>query len=352
MFHHHLSPHLQLTIHDFSFTIPSVGLTSFDPPYRIGFQSADTRLGQPGPCRFSRIDGGSMTKPNILIQFDIDPRPSAFDAVVAIDSGVDKLLQYGGVTAENVRELVHGAIFTRGPDDLKHTAIFVGGSNVAAAEKVLRAVKGAFFGPMRVSVLFDANGANTTAAAAVLAAAKHVPLEGATATVLAATGPVGSRAVRMLAGQGARVRAASRDRARSESVVEATKQAIASAKSSGAVTAWQTATPDELAKSLEGAAIVIAAGAAGVQLISADALNAANSVRVAIDLNAVPPLGIEGVKANDKAADLEGKTVYGALGVGGTKMKIHKAALRRLFAANDQILDAEEILQIGKELGS
>lgn len=288
-----------------------------------------------------------MSKPNILVQLDTDPRPSVFDAVVAVDAGVDHLLQYGGVAPENVRELVHGAIFTRGPDDLKHTAIFIGGSNVAAGEKLLAAVRDAFFGPMRVSVLLDANGANTTAAAAVLAAAKQVPLGGATAVVLAATGPVGSRAVRLLAREGACVRAASRDRSRSDVVCAAVKSALPDAD----VSPWQAASPTEVAAALDGAAIVIAAGAAGVQLVSAEALRAASTVRVAIDLNAVPPLGIEGVKATDKAADRNGVVVYGALGVGGTKMKIHKEAIRRLFAANDQVLDAEEILQIGKQLG-
>ncbi len=287
-----------------------------------------------------------MSMPNILIQLDTDPRPSVFDAVVAIDSGVERLLQYGGVTPENVRELVHGAIFTRGPDDLKHTAIFIGGSNVAAGEAVLSAVGEAFFGPMRVSVLMDANGANTTAAAAVLAAAKHIPLAGATAVVLAATGPVGSRAARLLAREGAIVRAASRNQARSESACEAVRAAVEKAD----VSSWQTSTPDELAAALDGAQIVIAAGAAGVQLLSVDARKAAGSLRVAIDLNAVPPLGIEGVKATDKAADRDGTIAYGALGVGGAKMKIHKEALRRLFAANDQVFDAEAILQIGKEL--
>jgi hypothetical protein len=71
---------------------------------------------------------------------------------------------------------------------------------------------------------------------------------------------------------------------------------------------------------------------------------------VAIDLNAVPPLGIEGVDARDKAAQRDGQLCYGALGVGGTKMKIHKAAVRRLFESNDQVLDAEEMLEIGKAL--
>ncbi|MEX2185973.1 MAG: NAD(P)-dependent methylenetetrahydromethanopterin dehydrogenase [Pirellulales bacterium] len=288
-----------------------------------------------------------MSKPKILVQLDTDARPSVFDAVVAVDAGVDHLLQYGGVTVENVRELVHGAIFTRGPDDLKHTAIFIGGSDVATGEAVLSAVGAAFFGPMRVSVLMDANGANTTAAAAVLAAAKHVPLAGATAVVLAATGPVGSRAARLLAREGAIVRAASRNKARSEAVCQAVRATVERCD----VSSWQTSTPEELAAALDGAQIVIAAGAAGVQLLSAEVRKAAGSLRVAIDLNAVPPLGIEGVKATDKAADRDGTIGYGALGVGGKKMKIHKEALRRLFAANDQVLDAEAILQIGKELG-
>ena len=153
-----------------------------------------------------------MSLKKILVQLDPDKHASVFDAVVAIDAGVDHLLQYGGVAPAEVRELVHGAIFTRGPQELNHTAIFVGGTNVTAGEALLAAVTDCFFGPMRVSVLLDANGANTTAAAAVLAAARHAPLAGATALVLAATGPVGQRAVRLLASEGAVVRAASRNR--------------------------------------------------------------------------------------------------------------------------------------------
>src|SRR5262245_39891222 len=113
-------------------------------------------------------------KPKILLQLDPDPQPSVFDGVVAVDAGVEHLFRHGGVAPAAVRDLVYGALFTRGPEDLKRTAIFVGGSDVRAGEAVLKAVAGAFFGPFRVSVLFDANGCNTTAAAAVLAA-----LEGA-----------------------------------------------------------------------------------------------------------------------------------------------------------------------------
>src|SRR5262249_24931464 len=120
-----------------------------------------------------------MAKAKILVQLDTDLHPSLFDSVVAIDSGVDNLLRYHGVTPHNGSELVHGAIFTRGPDDLWRTAIFVGGSDVGIAETVLDQIRATFFGPMRVSVMVDPAGANTTAAAAVLAAARHVPLAGA-----------------------------------------------------------------------------------------------------------------------------------------------------------------------------
>src|SRR5262245_40985691 len=140
-----------------------------------------------------------MSKPKILIQLDPDLHASVFDAVVAVDAGVDRLLQYAAVGPGQVQGLVHGAIFTRGPKDLANTAIFIGGTNVAAGEALLKQVNGTFFGPMRVSVMLDANGANTTAAAAVLAAAKHVALPGATAVVLGGTGPGGQRAVRVRA---------------------------------------------------------------------------------------------------------------------------------------------------------
>jgi hypothetical protein len=117
-------------------------------------------------------------KKRILLQLDSDVHASVFDAVVAIDAGVDHLLARNAVEPTQVRDLVHGAMFTRGPADLKNTAVFIGGADVAAGEKLLAAATAAFFGPMRVSVMLDANGANTTAAAAVLCAAKHQSLAG------------------------------------------------------------------------------------------------------------------------------------------------------------------------------
>jgi hypothetical protein len=287
-----------------------------------------------------------MSKPKILIQLDSDPHASVFDAVVATDAGVDRLLQYGAVEPTAVRDLVHGAIFTRGPQDLSKTAIFIGGSSVKAGEELLAQVTAAFFGPMRVSVLLDANGANTTAAAAVLAAAKHVELRGTIATVLGGTGPVGERAARLLARQGARVRVASRSLQRADDVCQRIAKQVAEAQ----LTPLQCTTASETAAALAGAQLVVAAGAAGVELLSDDVRNRSTSLQVAIDLNAVPPAGIAGIQATDKNKDRDGVVCYGAIGVGGTKMKIHRAAIQRLFTASNLVLDAEQVFQIGQEL--
>jgi len=287
-----------------------------------------------------------MSKPKILLQFDSDPHASVFDAVVAIDAGVEQLLQYGGLEPTQVRDLTHGAMFTRGPQDLPQTAIFIGGSNVARGEELLAAVKQCFFGPMRVSVLLDANGANTTAAAAVIAAARHLNLTEATATVLAATGPVGQRVARLLAGQGATVKLASRSADRAAEVCEVIRKKLPQAK----LTALQTSGPDETRDAVSGSQLVVAAGAAGVELLSVESRAAARSLKVAIDLNAVPPVGITGVDAGDKAKERDGMICYGALGVGGTKMKIHRAAIQQLFTANNLVLDAEEVFAVGQQL--
>jgi hypothetical protein len=278
----------------------------------------------------------------ILIQFDTDPLPSTFDRVVAIDAGVDELFSYGGVTPENVTGLVHGAIFTRGPADLKNTAIFIGGSNVTAGEALLKAVEKAFFGPMRVSVLMDSNGSNTTAAAAVFAASKHIDLAKSTALVLGGTGPVGHRAAQILASQGAAVRLASRDAAKAEAVCQKIRDIVPNANVTGSGESPQ--------KLLAGANLLIAAGAAGVQFLKADEWQSAKDLAVAIDLNAVPPAGLDGIGVTDKAVAKELITCYGAIGVGGLKMKIHRKAVQTLFEANDKVLDTAAVYELAKSV--
>lgn len=288
----------------------------------------------------------------VLIQLDGDSQPSTFDAIVAVDAGAEVLLRHGGITAENVTPLVHGAMFTRGGGDLASTAIFVGGSDVAAAEAVAARVAKTFFGPVRVGVLLDPSGANTTAAAAVVSAGRHLEFSpAASVLVLGGTGPVGQRVARLVAGKGARVTIASRSLARAEAVAGRVAERHPHA-GLAAVAVGESFDPETaFGQAVATADVIIAAGAAGVTLLDATGRAAASRARVCIDLNAVPPAGIAGVAATDKAR-VDGATVcYGPLGVGGLKMKIHRAAIERIFTDPQAFLDAEELLAIGESLG-
>ena len=288
-----------------------------------------------------------MDKPRILIQLDSDPHASVFDRVVAVDAGVEHLFSYSGVRPDEVQALVHGAIFTRGPKDLHRTAIFVGGSDVRTGEAILAEVRRTLMPKygLSVSVMLDSNGCNTTAAAAVRAASRHMDLASTGALVLGGTGPVGQRVARLLARQGADVAIGSRQIARAEEVCSAIRQTYPHAK----IRAVSTATAADAPGALEGRTLAIAAGAAGVVLLPSKVWTAAG-LRLVIDLNAVPPLGIEGVDAGDAGVDCSGTLCYGAIGVGGTKMKIHRAAIAGLFESNKRTLDAEEIYDLASTI--
>lgn len=290
-----------------------------------------------------------MTHPRILIQFDSDSHASVFDSVVAVDSGVDHLLQYANIEPTNVRPLVHGAMFTRGPKELQNTAVFIGGSNAALGDSIGEEVKQTFFGPVRVSVMVDGNGANTTAAAAVLCAARHVDLCATKAIVLGGTGPVGMRVARLLLRQGSQVILTSRDAARAEAACESLRKRLGS-HADGRLTAVGLTDSDELQKALTQSTVIFSCGAAGATLINAEQLSVASQAKVAIDLNAVPPAGIEGIGVMDKAVQRGNRFDYGAIGVGGLKMKIHRESIQSLFTRNDLYLDAEEIYAVGEQI--
>lgn len=285
-------------------------------------------------------------KRRILIQLDNDPRPSVFDRVVAIDAGTEELFAYGGVEPDDVEAMVHGAIFTRGPADLKSTAIFVGGKNFVRAEEIFEAVQRAFLGAFRTSVMLDPNGANTTAAAAVLTASRELDLPHCKALVLGGTGPVGQRVALLLARQKAAVWVSSRSKDRAQDVCNSILEKVPGAN----VFATSDSQPDSVAHHPAQFQLVVSAAAAGVRTVAKEQLNAEGGLRIVMDLNAVPPLGIEGVQVTDQGREEGGIKFFGAIGVGGLKMKIHKAAVARLFQDNEQVLDAEQIFDLGQRM--
>lgn len=281
---------------------------------------------------------------NLLLQLDSSPYPSVFDRVVALDAGADEVLSYGGVAEDAVRDLVHGVIFTRGPKDLHHTAIFIGGSDMAIGERLLTSVCETFFGPMRVSVMLDSSGSNTTAVAAVrrlLGAAGDI--RGQRAVVTAGTGPVGLRAAGLLSQAGAEVVLTSR-RPRPGVAEEIAK------RFGGGLRVAIVSEGAGLDEVLDGACVLLNAGPAGRQLVPRDAWKERAGLRAVADLNAVPPLGIGGIDLADDAVDREGIAVFGALGVGKLKMKLHRACIARLFERSDSVLDVEAIAVVAHEL--
>ncbi len=281
---------------------------------------------------------------NLLVQLDSSRLPSVFDQVVAYDGGADRIMSYGGVTPEDVRDLIHGCIFTRGVKFLRHTAVWIGGNNMSQGEQLLAMAVDAMVPPLAVSVMLDSNGSNTTAVAAVVKIEQAVgSLKGRKVVILAGTGPVGQRAAGLLARDGANVTITSRKPEQGEKA----RQFI-SARFNVQVEATTMADPAKAAEVLEGVEVLLNSGAAGVQMVSQAAWMAQKSLKVAVDLNAVPPLGLEGIDVNDSGAERHGVVCYGAFGVGNFKTKLHKRCIARLFETNDIVLDAEAIADIAR----
>jgi hypothetical protein len=281
----------------------------------------------------------------LLIQLDSDKFASSFDCITAYDAGVDHVLSYGDVAVEDVRNLVYGTMFTRGGDDLKNSAIFIGGSSVPVGEAMLKAVLDAFFGPVRVSVMADPNGSNTTAVAAVLKIIRAVPVAGKHAVILAGTGPVGVRAATLLAKEGCQVVLTSRTLSRAQDACRAIHERFQLD-----ITPLEVRDEPTTARAVDGANVILTCGAAGIELVKKEVWSAVPSVEVVADVNAVPPTGVGGIKPTDDGKQREGRLAFGALGIGGLKMKIHRASVAKLFEQNDLVLDVEEIYAIGKAL--
>ncbi len=283
----------------------------------------------------------------LLLQLDSSKLPSVFDRVVAYDAAADEVMSYGGITAAEVRDVVYGCIFTRGPKDLKNTAVFIGGADMAAGEQLLAAATQAMFKPFTVSAMLDSNGSNTTAVAAVekMRQAAGADLRGKRVVIVAGTGPVGIRAAGLFAKAGADVCITSRKADAGERARD-----LVLKRFGGTVRAIAMPDAREAVRACERAELLLNAGPAGVMLVPKQAWANRPGLKVVADVNAVPPLGVEGVETMDDGVTKEGVVCFGALAIGNLKMKVHKACIARLFERNDLVLDAETIADVAREL--
>jgi hypothetical protein len=283
----------------------------------------------------------------ILIQLDTDPHPSPFDAIAAYDSDVDVVLGFGQITAENLNDIVQGAVFPRGPDGLANTAFWVGGSKVRDGEAVLEAAQKLFFEPFKPSIMLDSDGSNTTAAAAVALVRRVVTLKGSRTAVIG-LGPVGLRTAELLRREGADVTMLTfppdvmEDGFRRASGIPVAQEA--------GLKVVEPASSDELDGALAGQVALFAAGPAGTQILRRSGWAQIEGLRVVVDYSAAEPVGVEGVDRTDDLKEEDGVKKLGALAVGGPKMKVQKRCVRRMFEVKGTVLDLDGVYDVALDV--
>ncbi|WP_305906769.1 NAD(P)-dependent methylenetetrahydromethanopterin dehydrogenase [Methylomarinum sp. Ch1-1] len=260
-----------------------------------------------------------MDKRSILHMFDPTPNNSPFDVNMALDAGFDVLMPYSNVKLESVHGLTQDAIFSRGPSGVKKTAIFIGGRDMGLAIDMLKTAQQAMVPPFQISVFADPSGAYTTAAALVACVERELQqkhgkaLKGSKALVFGGTGPVGiaTGVIASLAGADTTLV----DHLSLDAANDAAKEYNRRFKSTlqGAV----AGSDDAKAALITDADIIFCTAKAGIQVLNARVLAEVKQLKVAGDVNAVPPMGIEGIKLKDFGAPLIHATgVSGAVGVG------------------------------------
>ena len=278
-------------------------------------------------------------KRSVLHMFDPMPHVSPFDINMAVDAGFEHLFPYDNVQLEQVNRLVQDAIFSRGPTGVKRTGVFIGGRDIGLALSMLDAARHAMVPPFEVSVLADPSGAFTTAAALVACVEKQLKakhggeLKGAHAVVFGGTGPVGIATGVIASLAGAHVTLV--DPFNIDNALEKANEY--NARCGASLSGTYASSDADKARLLAHADIVFCTAKAGVQVLNADVLSDAAQLKVAGDVNAVPPLGIEGVKRLHNgeplvhAVNAPGAVGIGSLAVGDIKYKLQNALLVSLL---------------------
>jgi methylene-tetrahydromethanopterin dehydrogenase len=281
------------------------------------------------------IGKASEDSPYLLFYLDTDVKASPFDICMAYDVGYDAVIPYENVTPEDANLIVQDALLSRGPKGVKHTAFLIGGKNAERAEEVFKAVKDAMFPPFKTSIVVDPAGAYTTAAAMVakiesaLLESKLGELKDKTCAILG-TGAVGQIAAVLLAKMGCNVMIVSLNPKRVDGKEHAENMARLLAKDHGVqVQGIFAPTPASKIEVLKKADVVMCAGVKGVRLVDKEMLNELKHIKVLLDINAVPPFGVEGIELNDDMREMmPGIFTIGALTVGSLKHKVEKEILK------------------------
>jgi methylene-tetrahydromethanopterin dehydrogenase len=255
---------------------------------------------------------------------------------MALDAGWTAAIPYINVELGEVQGLVQDAIFSRSAKSLKRTGIFIGGRDTKEAMDMLKAAQLAMVPPFEVSVFADPSGAFTTAAGMVAAVERELmakfntTLEGKVILALGGTGPVGQAAAVIAAQAGAHVRIIGRQLEKAQRVADLCSNEFGGG--SIVVTAGADADKAEFIKTAD---VVFATGAAGIELLSAELIAYAPLLKVAADVNAVPPAGIAGVDAFANGTLIggsgSGAVGIGALAIGNVKYQAQNRLLKKMI---------------------
>lgn len=300
-----------------------------------------------------------MESRKIIHLFDPMPHTSPFDINMAVDAGFDVVLPYSDVKLEQVHGLVQDAIFSRGPTGVKRTAIFIGGRDIGLALAMLGTAKSAMVPPFQVSVFADPSGTFTTAAALVACVerelkAKHkIGFKECRSVVFGGTGPVGIATAVIASLSGAHTTIV--DHLTSDNALAVAKEYNQLCGSS--LRGTYGSSDADKAHLISNADIVFCTAKAGIEVLNVSVLAHAKQLKVAGDVNAVPPLGIEGVKLKDFGAPLQYATAsqgalgIGALAVGNVKYQLQQALLRAMLESEEPIyLDFRDAFQMAHGL--
>jgi len=299
-----------------------------------------------------------MSKPvkkTVIIFLDTDKHASPFDILTAVDLFPDaQILTYSNVLPEDSKRIIQDAMFPRGPEGAKQTKLFIGGQDVEKATQILEIAKKSMFPPFELAVIVDPRGAYTTASAAVaktLATSIEKGLgdfKKKTVTVLAGTGPVGQVASRLYAMEGANVVVTSRDLARSTAVATKINEETGSELACGV----KGGEPNEVGAAIKDSDVILSAGAAGIALLPLTVLKEyGKRCKVVGDINAVPPLGVEGLKSKDENVEfLPGVWGIGALSIGTFKNKVEAQLFKQAVEAPKGIFDYKIAYDIAKSM--
>jgi methylene-tetrahydromethanopterin dehydrogenase len=303
------------------------------------------------------IGKASENSPYLLFYLDTDVKASPFDICMAYDVGYDAVIPYENVTPEDANSIVQDALLSRGPKGVKHTAFLIGGKNAERAGDVFKAVKDAMFPPFKTSIVVDPAGAYTTAAAMVAKAESAVltnklgELKDKTCAILG-TGAVGQIAAVLLAKMGCNVMIASLNPKRVDGKEHAENIARLLAKDHGVkVQGIFAPTPASKIEILKKADVVMCAGIKGVRLIDKEMLDEVKHIKVLLDINAVPPFGVEGIELKDNMREMmPGIFTIGALTVGNLKHKVEKEILKEARSNGKEVYNYNIALPMARNL--